>query len=162
MKKIIAFLLALVLACSMLTVVCSASSAGEDIFINIDGIDGLSVDSHHRKWIDGLDYKLNYAADGTVTGVTFTHLIEPATTEIIEKYMGKVYIRDAKLNVCQNFCGKQFKVLDIYMKEVLISGYKVIVLDDGRVAETVTLRANEITVTETPIEIGPDGQPIFY
>ena len=119
-------------------------------------------ESHHRKWIDGLDYKLNYAADGTVTGVTFTHLIEPATTEIIEKYMEKVYICDAKLNVCQKFCGKQFKVLDVYMKTVLISDYKVIVLDDGRVAETVTLRAREITVTETPLVIGPDGQPIYY
>lgn len=39
--------------------------------------------------------------------------------------------------------------------------FKVIVLDDGSVAETVTLTSDQITVTEMPLVIGQDGQPIY-
>ena len=161
MKKIIAFLLALALSCSMLTAVCSASSEREDIFIQISGAEGISKDHAHCKWIDGVDYKLNCAADGTVTGITFIHLVDPATTKIIEYYMNGVYFYEAKLNICQYFAGKQYTVLDVCMKHVFVSSTKVIVLDDGSVAETVTLTSDQITVTEMPLVIGQDGQPIY-
>ncbi len=161
MKKIIALALALVLSCTMLSVICSASTVREDIFVKIDGVEGISKDVAHCKWIDGVDYKLNRADDGTVTGITFVHLIEPATTKIIECYMNRRYIYEAKLNICQYFAGKQYTVLDVYMKCVLISNAEVILLDDGSVAETVTITSNQITVTEKPLVIGPDGLPIY-
>ena len=163
MKKIIAFLLALVLACAMLSMTCfAAEPVTGEIYVKIDGIDGMSDDAPHARWIEGVDYKLNYAEDGTVSGITFTHLIEPATTKIIEYYMKHHSICEAKLNICQYFAGKQYTVLDVYMRYVFITGYEVIQLADGTVAETVTLTADEVTVIEKPLVIGPDGQPILY
>lgn len=161
MKKIIALVLALVLSCTMLSVICSASTVREDVFVKLDGVEGISKDADHCKWIDGVDYKLNYDDDGTVTGITFVHLIEPATTKIIEYYMNRRYIYEAKLNICQYFAGKQYTVLEVNMKHALISCTEVILLDDGTVAETVTLTSDQITVTEKPLVIGPDGQPIY-
>lgn len=153
MKKKIAFLLALVLACTMLSITCFAAEPVDgEIYVRIDGIDGLCEESHHKNWIEGVNYRLNYAKDGTVCGITFTHLIEPATTEIIERYMNRVWTKTATLNICQHFRGKQYTVLTVEMNTLLVSDTKVILLDDGHVAETVTLTANQVTVTETPID----------
>lgn len=156
MKKIISLLLALVLVCTALSTVCFAqSSFPESCYIKICGIEGMSRNAAHEKWIDVLDYTLNYEnGSDTIKGMTFTHLVEPATTKIIDAYMKGMWIPDAEMQVCQSAFGKEHVVLTVQMEHIRIARTEVIVLDDGRVAETVTLVADTVTCVETPVELG--------
>ena len=150
MKKILAVILALVLACAAL-VTASAAENGP-MYFRLDGVEGSAKDAAHEKWIDVTDCTVQTDDDGHVTGFTFTHHIDPATTDILKAYMSGRWFRSAQMEICQCAAGKQHTVRTIRMEMLKITDVEVFETADGSVAETVTLTVQTGSITDTPIE----------
>ncbi|MGN0903185.1 MAG: Hcp family type VI secretion system effector, partial [Succinivibrio sp.] len=108
-----------------------------DFFVKIDGIDGESNDSSHKKWIEVLDFthgSVQPIAAGRSTDVsgrghfepfTFVHLVDKATPKIQQFCMSGQKIAKVDLVVCRAVAGAQVPVYEVTLENVKIASAKV-------------------------------------
>lgn len=156
MKKVIAFALALVLTVAALSTVCFAQTEyPKACFVQICGLEGQCEVPSYCKWIEALDYTLNYETDEdgnrTLRSVTFTHRVEPVSVKIQHEIETGHWIREAKLEACYSRAGRWNVYQKVFLEELRITEARLVLLADGTVGETVTMIVKQATVTDEPI-----------
>lgn len=124
-----------------------------DILLKIDGIKGESVIDAHEGEIDVLAWSWGMTQSGTthtatgggggkvnVSDITFTKLVDIATTDLIKACTSGRHIPKAELIVRKAGGAKPVDYLKLTMQEVLVSSYNTGGSNDDldRVQETLT------------------------
>ena len=161
MKKVIAFLFSVFLIISLSSKFCYAQESVEgNCFIQLDGIEGNCQDAQHKRWIEIVDYRINTGTDDEgneiTTGITFTNRIDSTAVKIFDYYNKERFIRYAKLELTEVQHGKRELLASAEFEKIRIDNFELILLDDGSVAERVTLVSQKASAEDFEL-LSPRG-----
>jgi len=137
----------------------------QDFYIQLEGIDGESIDSQHPKWIDILSFEYSVSqssiSGGGSTGrasfgaLSFVHYVDKATPNLMQYCADGKVIPNAKVSCCKVAEGSKE-----YMS-ITLSGCRIThagptgSTEDARIKELVSVSYEKIEVEVT--EQNADG-----
>ncbi|MDR3170096.1 MAG: type VI secretion system tube protein Hcp [Treponema sp.] len=141
-------------------------------FLQLDGVDGQSVDKGHEKWIEVIDCShgvlqnisiqrgTEVVGRGQFLPFTFTHAVDKATPKLQHFCMKGQRIPKAQFAYCQSIAGAQTPVYEITLEDVKVAKAEVKTVETGDVGgplaqqlvEVVDLVAGKISWKVTPIK----------
>ncbi|MCP3965297.1 MAG: type VI secretion system tube protein Hcp [Lentisphaerae bacterium] len=139
-------------------------------YIKIDGIEGQSMNSDHKDWIDVTSFtcganqetkkgsSMQNAGDGTMAPLVFTHGLDKATAKLVQACMQGEPIASAEFHVCAMIGGKRVKIYEVKFKNVTIVETKLTTVAKGQNVATDD-RASLYTASQSenkalePVEI---------
>jgi type VI secretion system Hcp family effector len=143
-------------------------------FIQLDGIEGLSGDKAHEKWIEvisfshGAHQNVSIERGGDVAGrgqffpFEFSHAVDKATPKLQQYCVSGQKITKAQFQFSRVIAGASTPVYEVILENCRIAETKVDTLNAGgedplskQPVETVKLVAGKITWKVVPIK--PDG-----
>lgn len=141
-----------------------------DMFLQVDGIEGESTDKGHTNWIDVYSFShgasqnvqmgrgTDVAGRGIFEAFTMVHAVDKATPKIQQFCMNGQKISKAKLDVCRAIAGRQEIVYEVTLENVKIASatVKLIKINDiEQPVEEVEFIAGKISWKVTSIK--PDN-----
>lgn len=163
MKKVRALFL-FILMLALLT--GSALALDRDIYIQLEGIPGVSKDPWHEKWIDVLSFSRGSSylgPDGRtlIEPFTFKHLVDKATPGIQDAWLKGTVIPKATLEFSRIIDGKPSIYCRVAMEDITVEKAEVNVDDlpggSFQLVETVHLAAKKAKWFYDPLP--PNGDP---
>ncbi|MDR1424759.1 MAG: type VI secretion system tube protein Hcp [Azoarcus sp.] len=131
----------------------------QDFFVKIEGITGESKDSHHKDWIDALNFSYgvsqstsSFTGGGSGVGkasfdsVSFTHYVDK-TTPVLFKYCAEgKHIPKVELAACKSGGGQQ-EYMHVTLTDVIVThAGPTGSTSDARITESVSLSYSTIKV----------------
>jgi len=142
------------------------AEAAQQVYLQIEGIEGESTDKAHVDWIEVLAWSWGMSNSNTthtgtgggaevtsVQDLSVTKYIDKATTALMLKAMNGAHIAEATLEVWEDCCETPYKMFAITMTNVLVTSVSTGGSNsESRFTENITLNFAKLRVEYTPAD----------